>query len=100
ELDLAGVEGQTHRLVLTDRDAWHWENLHLPAGVRFAPIRGTVPTAVPLVATARFGPDGLEGTVAAGPFRGLADALITIPEGRNLAVHFEPDGSFRAASAD
>src|SRR5262249_51676088 len=26
-LDMAGIEGQTRRLLLTDSDAWHWENL-------------------------------------------------------------------------
>ena len=30
-LDTAGTEGQSRRLILTDMDAWHWENLSLPA---------------------------------------------------------------------
>src|SRR5262249_54546480 len=33
DLDMAGLEGQTRRLIMTDVDAWHWENLALPAGV-------------------------------------------------------------------
>src|SRR5262249_61752888 len=39
ELDAADLEGQIRRRVLTDMDAWHWDNLALPAGVRFASFR-------------------------------------------------------------
>jgi hypothetical protein len=98
--DAAGAEGRTRRLVLTDLDSWHWENLELPAGVRFAPFRYAAPTGEPLAAVGRFGPDGLEGKLAAGPFRDLADALLWVPGGRNLAVRVRPDGSFAAGSQD
>jgi hypothetical protein len=100
EMDMAGVEGQTRRVVMTDMDAWHWENLTLPAGVRFAPFAFTVPTVQPLRATARFGPNGLEGRVSAEPFRNLADGLLTAPEARHLALHVQGDGSFTASTDD
>jgi hypothetical protein len=100
ELDMAGAEGQTRRLVLTDLGRWHWENLALPAGVRFAPFRLTAPTGRPVSAVARFGPDGLEGQLEAGPFREPADALLTAAGARNLAVRLGPDGTFRAGGGD
>lgn len=100
EPDMTGIEGRTRRLILTDMDAWHWENLNLPAGVRLAPFRYTAPTGEPLTAVARFGPDGLEGRLAAGPFRDPADALLSMAEGRNLAVRLRPDGTFSAGSQD
>jgi hypothetical protein len=100
ELDMAGLAGQTRRFVLTDMDAWHWENLALPAGVRFAPFRYTVPTGQPLQAIARFGPEGLEGQLATAKFRDVGDALLCPLEGRRLAVDLRPDGSFRAGGKD
>jgi hypothetical protein len=96
ELDTAGLEGQARRLVLTDLGSWHWENLPLPAGVRFGSFRTTVPTGSPVAAVARFGPEGIEGKLTAGPFRGLADALLSTPNGRNLSINLSPDGTFRA----
>ncbi len=99
DLDMVGIEGQTRRLVVTDRDAWHWENLFLPAGVRSAPFHATVRLDKPIRAVAHLGPEGLEGKLT-GPFSDLADALVNTPSGRNLAIHLSPDGSFRAGNAD
>lgn len=92
--------GQTRRWILTDQDAWHLDGLSLPAGVRFAPFHMTARTEEPIRATAHFGPDGLEGKLAAGPFQGIADALVTTPGGRNVSVRLKPDGSFAASGAD
>ncbi len=100
ELDMTAAEGQTRRLVLTDLGRWHWENLALPAGVRFAPFRLTARTGRPVVAVARFGPDGLEGKLDAGPFREPGDALLTAAGARNLAVRLTPDGAFRTGGRD
>jgi hypothetical protein len=100
ELDMAGLEGQTRRLVLTDMDSWHWENLAMPAGVRLAPFRYTAPTGTPLTAVARFGPDGVEGKLTPGPFQDPGDAFLHVPGGRKLAVRLRPDGSFAAGGQD
>jgi hypothetical protein len=100
ELDLAGIEGQTRRRIQTDLDAWHWENLALPAGVRTASFRYTAPTREPIAAVAGFGPEGVEGKLKAGPFQDLADALLTTPHGRSMAVRLHPDGTFSAGSQD
>jgi hypothetical protein len=98
ELDMAGIDKR--RFITTDRDAWHWEDLELPAGVRLAPFHAAVPLKEPLRASARFGPGGIEGKCAAGPFQDLADALLTTPSGRNLAVRMTADGKFSVGSED
>jgi hypothetical protein len=100
DLDMSALEGQTRRFILSDLDAWHWENLALPAGVRSGSFRLTTPTREPLAAVAQFGPEGLEGKLASGPFRDLADALLVPPSGRNLAVHLGPEGAFSTGSQD
>jgi hypothetical protein len=100
ELDFSGTEGRARRLVRTGPRSWHWENVALPAGVRFAPFRYVAPAGTPLAAVAGFGPGGLEGTLTSGPFRGPADALLVTPGGRNLAVRLGPDGRFTAGARD
>lgn len=98
ELDLAGLEGRVYRRIQTDLDRWHWENLELPAGVRAGSFRKLLRTAAPVEATVRFGPNGLEGRVASGPFEQLEDALLSTPGHHPLAIDLLPDGSFRAGS--
>jgi hypothetical protein len=100
ELDLSGGEGRGRRRVLTDLDAWHWENVELPAGVRSGPFRATVATGGPLAAVAHPGPDGLEGRVQAGPFHDVADAVLAAGGDRRLAVRLGPDGSFAVGPED
>jgi hypothetical protein len=99
ELDTSGIEGQTRRLVLTDMDTWHWENLNLPAGVRAASFHDSLRISEPIRAVARLGPEGLEGKIT-GPLQELSDALLSTPGGRNLAIHLGPEGSFRAGRGD
>jgi hypothetical protein len=86
DLDMTGIAGQTRRLILTDRDSWHWENLSLPAGVRSARFRYTASIEELMTAVAHFGPEGIEGKLTAGPFRGLGDALLSTPSGRHLSI--------------
>ncbi len=100
DLDMAGLQGQTRRLIMTDLDAWHWENLALPAGVRFAPMQFTAPSTAPITAVAHFGAAGLEGKLTTGPFRNPADGLLTAGHARNLAVHLRADGTFTSGPAD
>jgi hypothetical protein len=100
EIDTIGLEGQARRWIQTDLDAWHWENLALPAGVRFAPFRATAATGEPISAVARFGPEGLVGRLATGPFHELTDVLLATPEGRNLGVRLRDDGTFDAGGQD
>jgi hypothetical protein len=100
EVDASGLDGQTRTLLTTDQDAWRWDRLALPAGVRFAPFRATAPTGRPLTAVARLGPDGLDGRLAAGPFADVGDALLVAPNGRRFAVRMGADGAFRVGAAD
>ncbi len=100
ELDRTGVQGQTTRLLTTDLDRWHLENLDLPGGLRMAHFRQSILTDRPIAAVARFGPDGLEGKIEAGPLRGLCDAVLDAPGDRHLAVRIQQNGSFQAGSKD
>jgi hypothetical protein len=100
ELDMSGLEGQTRRLVVTDIDAWHWENLALPTGVRQGPFRSEVRKTGSMAAVARFGSEGLEGKVSGGPFQNLADAVIYSPSRRAFALRLRPDGTFTAGEND
>jgi hypothetical protein len=100
DLDMVGLEGQVRRRILTDMDTWTWENLAMPAGVRCASFRYTSAIGEPIAAVARFGPEGLEGKLTAGPFHGLSDAIVNTASGRNMAIRLRPDGSFAAGSAD
>ncbi len=98
ELDSTGLDGQTRQRVQTDFDAWHWENLAFPAGVRAGPFRSTNRTGAG--ATGRFGPNGLDGKLALGTLKNPADAVLFTRAGAALTVRLEPDGAFRATSND
>ena len=100
QLDATGAEGQTRRFIQADLDAWHWEDLSLPAGLRFAPFHAVVGTGEPLTAVGRFGPDGLDGKLSAGPFQDLTDAVLAPPNGRSLAVRLDADGTFHVRGDD
>lgn len=100
DLDVSGSEGQTRQFIMTDLDAWHWENLGLPAGVRFAPFQFTARTAEPIRALASFGPDGIEGKLVAETLTHLGDGLVTSPGARNIAIRLGAEARFSAGSAD
>src|SRR5262249_12650063 len=100
DINRSGIVAQTTRWVTTDIDHWHVENLSLPAGLRFSSFRYSFPTDRPIAAVARLGPEGLEGKLAAGPLRGLSDALLDAPGDRYLAVRLSEDGSFRTGTRD
>ena len=99
DLDPAGLDTQARRRVQTDIDAWHWENVSLPAGVRVGPFRATVPTG-PVAAVARFGPDGLEGRFSPGAYRDPGDTVILTAGRGRFAVRFGADGTFAVGSGD
>jgi len=99
DLDTEGLEGQTLRRIQTDVDAWHWENLSLPAGVRAGPFRSTARTGR-LTAVARFGPNGVEGRLSAESFGGLSDVLLSTPAREPIAARLDPDGRFAAGLDD
>ena len=101
DLDFTGLEGRMHSRVQTDLDRWHWENLELPAGVvRMGPFECAIPLGAPIAATLRFGAEGVEGSLQAGPFSQLEDALLVAPGPHALPVVLGPDGSLRAGGED
>jgi hypothetical protein len=100
EMDMSWLEGQTRRLVTTDIDAWHWENLTLPAGMRLGSFRSIARMDEPISCVARFGPRGLEGKLQAGRFRGLTDVLLQAPSRRVFTVRPGPDGVFAIGEND
>jgi hypothetical protein len=98
--DMTGLEGATRRMVRTDLDAWHWEHLVLPAGVRTAPFTYAASAERRVEARAAFGPRGLSGTLTCGPFEELADAVIALPPRGCLAPRLDDEGGFRAGTGD
>ena len=96
ELDESGLEGQTRRRIQTDIDAWHWENLSYPAGVRMGPFRSTIRARASAVG--RFGPGGLEGRLDAGPFQDPTDAVVLTRSGLVLAPSLDSSRSFAVGS--
>jgi hypothetical protein len=100
ELDMSGLEGQTRRLVTTDIDAWHWENLTLPTGVRLASYASVAPTSETISCVAHFSGKGLAGKLSAGRFHGLADVVIQAPSRRAFSMRLSPDGSFLIGEND
>jgi hypothetical protein len=93
DLDMSGVQGQTRRRVVTDSDAWHWENLALPAGLRLGPLSYSLRTGQPVSAVAQFGPDGLSGLVTLGPYGNPSDAIISTAVRHPVAASLETNGS-------
>ncbi len=98
EPDLNSQAGRTVRMIWTDLDRWHWENLQWPVGTHLMPFHWESNLAAPLTAVATVGPDGLEGSVSAGPFEDLADAIIATPTRSHLAVTWGQDGRFTAGA--
>jgi hypothetical protein len=99
------LAGSIRRMVLTDLDRWHWENLTLPAGLHFATTQQHASVATTLRATATFGPEGVIGKLESGPFSEPTDALIATTTQHAMAIHFSLDrtslpGTFTATNDD
>ena len=98
--DMTGLGGKTRRMTWTDLDAWHWENLTLPSGIRVATFQTKAKSDRTIEARGSFGPAGFTGTIHAGPFTEVSDAIIAMPSHRNLAVNLDPHGGFSAGPDD
>jgi hypothetical protein len=90
DLDMAGLEGEARRRMMTDIDNWHWDGLALPAGVRTGPVRSTIETG-DLSVVARFGPNGLEGKLKRGPFKALTEALLLTEAREPVGIRLRDD---------
>ena len=93
EIDNKGFEGQVRARIQTDLQHWFWDHLELPTGVRQAEFQYTARMPEKLSAILRFGPDGVEGHVDAGPFKQMEDALLTSPGRHALPVDVDSAGS-------
>lgn len=96
--DPSGLGGTIRRMCWTDLDTWHWEELRVPAGVRYAHLRQTLRPAEAVRARGGFGPEGFIGTLE-GPLASPSDAILLGPAGR-LAVHVDAAGAFACRPGD
>lgn len=99
-LDPPSGDSAICRMVWTDSDRFHIENMTLGSGLHLAQFSCTLQLPQPMAARATFSPDGLTGLTQTEPFVDLADALIATPAGNNLAVRLDADGTFTAAASD
>jgi hypothetical protein len=86
--------GTTRRMLWTDLDRWRWDGLEIPAGVQQTQYRFSANVGAPLRVSGHFGPDGLSGTLATGPFREPADAVVTTSTGTAVAMRIGDGGTF------
>ena len=86
-LDTEGLDGQMQRRLQTDANSWHWDGLSAPAGVRTGSFRTSKKATV--LATARFGPAGVDGKLDAGPFKEPTDLIVATHSREPLAVRIE-----------
>ncbi len=100
DLDMTGLGGTARRIVRTDLDTWHWQNLTLPAGVRAAPFEFAARIERPITARATFGPGGVRGSLTCEAFEDLTDAIIVTPTGGRLAAEINANGDFAAGAED
>jgi hypothetical protein len=99
KLDAEGLEGQSRVRLQTDADQWRWEDLSLPAGVRIGEYRDIVETG-PITAKARFGPQGIVGTLSTPALRNWSDALICTRTRGFTSVQINDDGTFTSRTQD
>ena len=98
--DSPAHDAQTRRMVSTDLDQWHWENVVLPAGLSVAPFSFSTTLDEPPLATATFDEMGIIGRLDIGPLKDPGDAILLGPAGTNMSVRLETDGSFHAVRQD
>lgn len=99
DIDEKGLDGQVRRRITSDMDVWQWENMSLPAGVRMGSFRSSSSVGR-MLATASFGPNGLEGTINTGPYREISDAVLATNTREMTGLKLEPDGKFRVGLDD
>ncbi len=97
--DMAGLEGQTRRLVWTDLDQWRWENFSELVGLRSANFSASVATSEKVEGRATFGSSGIEGRLHVGANRPVTDAILATRDGR-FGVQVDGDGRFNAGPGD
>ncbi len=98
--DMTGQGGKQLRMVWTDLDHWSWEGLELPSGaVRTAGASNVLQLSARAQVALTFGPQGVEGHIAPGPFERLEDLVLATPVAA-MAVRTDADGRFTVRPGD
>ena len=92
--------GTTARMIWTDLENWHWENVNLESGIQLATFSHNAIVGSAVSATATFDQEGLVGNLQAGPLNGCADAVLVTKSGTALDAQLQADNSFVGRSAD
>ncbi len=83
--DETPAAGTTRRMVWTDLDQWHWENLRLTTGLRTASFQWASDLSERLQVRGTFAPEGFVARWT-GKTLSLTDAVIAVPGQPCLAV--------------
>ena len=93
--DMTGLSSMNRRLVWTDFNQWHWENLQQPRGLRLAEYSASARLETPLNIHATLGPEGIRGQLTQGLPAIPEDAVLLTSSGR-LGVKLDAAGNFAA----
>jgi hypothetical protein len=96
-LDTSGQQGVRREMIWDDRDSFHWNELSLPAGLRFAKwVRPVHLPQLPMAHVA-IGKE-LTGELRNSQWDDLADAILLFPNRRPIPVEIGDDGKLRLDS--
>lgn len=93
--DMTGMQGKTRRMIWTDFDRWHWENIPENSSLLLSAFQQSSAKPERIEARATFGPQGLSGRLQASGVVDRSDAVLATREGR-IGVELLDDGSFVA----
>ena len=96
--DMTGMEQTSRRMVTTDLDAFHWENLRQTAGVRSTSFKQSQAAVDRLQAHATFDSHGLTGRYS-GLVPPGTDAIVAARNGR-MGATLKSDGTFDVRGDD
>jgi hypothetical protein len=97
--DMTGLAGTNRRLIWTDFNQWHWQNLQQPQGLRLADNATSVRLETPVAVNATVNPEGIRGQLVPGLPTPPEDAVLLTSTGR-LGVKLDADGTFTARPDD
>ena len=95
--EMAGLEGTARRMVWTDIDQWHWENLVAKPGLRMVAFQTAGRLDQAMEAVAAFDARGIAGKMSLPAGLDPADAVIVTAQGR-MGVELGSDGEFTSAA--
>ncbi|MBM82296.1 MAG: hypothetical protein CMJ78_17150 [Planctomycetaceae bacterium] len=91
---LAGMGGETRRMIWMDANSWEWNNMSIPPGIQTAPFMKTGSSNSAIEAVCSFGPTGLSGKLYPGPFAEFEDAVVASSAKDCSTVRFDDEGRF------